>query len=127
MVKTLIDNNQNSGLLTRDLLNERLNLLENNNYHLFSNQIQPVPRPTSIICDKHTIYDGAKQQRVPLIIQPRPTISGCFNRESLNKNTITFSKVNLTGIDNNDRNRPYRDMIWNQMTKRKFIEKDCRD
>ena len=121
--------NENN-LLTRDIYNNRLNQIENSNFMLFSKQMNPVPRPTSTICDKKTIADKINLQKVnlPLIIQPRPTIAECLMPETITKNNnreMSYDN-NLNQPLSDKIERPYRDLIFNQMTKRKMIGMDNR-
>ena len=120
---------------TRDQHNQRINHLENINYNIFSKRINLVPRPESLICNKRTLdREGYHTQRnIPLILDNRPTNSHCqffkpTYHDSESKRELSYCSVfDLPLRDNRDITRPYGDLIWNQVTKRKFIEKDCRE
>ena len=125
--------NKETLTFSRDQHNQRINNLENTNYTLFSNQINLVARPETDICNKRfrdKIYQPLSRN-TPLIIQPRPINSHCEQakstyHDSQSKRDLSYCQVfNEPLRDDNDITRPYRDMVWNQVTKRRMTESDC--
>ena len=82
---------------SRDIHNNRLNVIENNDFHLFSNKINVNPRPTSNICNNRTSYDNKDVTPQSLLIQARP-ISSHHNPTATFRNNYTKRDLSYCNI-----------------------------
>ncbi len=131
--------------------NLRLNRLEDTNFKLFHKTITLPPRPSVNICQLKTETSnnnltqniGKIEKNIKLkpencrtfnvpIPPARPLDSGCHlpkevYRDSHSKHNLSYGHIFTQCLHGRDKlERPHYDMIWNGMTKQKFIAKDPR-